>query len=278
MLPGSASTARAWREAYLTLTYAAGDYRPYESLVALAAQRRGLDADLAARLVARRDELQRLPETPRAGPRRSGIGPDRGRDQLFQRPRAPGSCPDRRAVRRGRHPPSPRERTKPRPEPYQRAVAELGLPAGRVLFVAGSRYDIAGAMAAGMPVWWHNRVGMPRGRPQSRRTTASHRYRGMSRGSGRPGARDRHRAAGLTARVNPADQENCGAARRQDGFCQCTGLPWQLESGSARSSPLSPSPTPRWTPVGQGPPGPRSAVGIVIVSEARRRGRPGPER
>jgi FMN phosphatase YigB (HAD superfamily) len=52
---------------------------------------------------------------------------------------------------------------KPRPEPYQRAIAELGLPAGRVLFVAGSRYDIPGAMAAGMPVWWHNRIGMPRG-------------------------------------------------------------------------------------------------------------------
>jgi len=52
---------------------------------------------------------------------------------------------------------------KPRPEPYQRAVAELGLPARRVLFVAGSCYDIPGAMAAGMPVWWHNRVGMPRG-------------------------------------------------------------------------------------------------------------------
>ena len=53
---------------------------------------------------------------------------------------------------------------KPRPEPYQRALDALALPAGRVLFVAGSRYGIAGAGRLGMDVWWHNRIGMP-GRP-----------------------------------------------------------------------------------------------------------------
>jgi hypothetical protein len=37
----------------------------------------------------------------------------------------------------------------------------LALPAGRVLFVAGSPYDIPGAGQVGMDVWWHNRVGMP---------------------------------------------------------------------------------------------------------------------
>jgi 2-haloacid dehalogenase len=52
---------------------------------------------------------------------------------------------------------------KPRPEPYALALQRLGLPAGRVLFVAGSRYDIAGAGRLGMPVWWHNRVHMSRG-------------------------------------------------------------------------------------------------------------------
>jgi 2-haloacid dehalogenase len=53
---------------------------------------------------------------------------------------------------------------KPRPEPYQRALDALALPAGRVLFVAGSPYDIPGAGRLGMDVWWHNRIGMP-GRP-----------------------------------------------------------------------------------------------------------------
>ncbi len=53
---------------------------------------------------------------------------------------------------------------KPRPEPYQRALGALALPAGRVLFVAGSPYDIPGAGRLGMDVWSHNRIGMP-GRP-----------------------------------------------------------------------------------------------------------------
>ena len=41
---------------------------------------------------------------------------------------------------------------KPRPEPYQRALGALALPAGRVLFVAGSPYDIPGAGRLGMDV------------------------------------------------------------------------------------------------------------------------------
>jgi beta-phosphoglucomutase-like phosphatase (HAD superfamily) len=47
---------------------------------------------------------------------------------------------------------------KPRPEAYQVALEALGLAAEQVLFVAGSRYDIPGAGAVGMPVWWHNRI------------------------------------------------------------------------------------------------------------------------
>jgi 2-haloacid dehalogenase len=50
---------------------------------------------------------------------------------------------------------------KPQPEPYRRALDALALPPGRVLFVAGSPYDIPGADGVGMDVWWHNRVGMP---------------------------------------------------------------------------------------------------------------------
>jgi FMN phosphatase YigB (HAD superfamily) len=61
---GGASAGRAWREEYLTLTYAAGDYWPYESLVAEAAGRQGLSRHLATRLIARWDELQPWPEAP----------------------------------------------------------------------------------------------------------------------------------------------------------------------------------------------------------------------
>jgi FMN phosphatase YigB (HAD superfamily) len=37
----------------------------------------------------------------------------------------------------------------------------LGLPAERVLFVAGSAHDVPGAGALGMPVYWSNRQGLP---------------------------------------------------------------------------------------------------------------------
>lgn len=50
----------------------------------------------------------------------------------------------------------------PRPEPYRQALTVLGLPADRVLFVAGFAPDISGAGSVGMPVCWHNRIGMAR--------------------------------------------------------------------------------------------------------------------
>jgi 2-haloalkanoic acid dehalogenase type II len=158
---GSASAGRAWREEYLTLTYAAGDYRPYESLVAEAAGRQGLSRHLATRLIARWDELQPWPEAPAvvravAESARIGVVTNCSTD-LGRRAAARIGVPFDVVVTA-----ESAGAYKPRREPYQRALAELGLPAGRVLFVAGSRYDIPGAMAAGMPVWWHNRVGMPR--------------------------------------------------------------------------------------------------------------------
>ncbi|MGT2425073.1 HAD-IA family hydrolase [Amnibacterium kyonggiense] len=57
---------------------------------------------------------------------------------------------------------------KPGPAPYRLALRELGLPADRVLFVAGSPFDLPGAAAVGMDVWWHDRAGMraPEGAPE----------------------------------------------------------------------------------------------------------------
>jgi FMN phosphatase YigB (HAD superfamily) len=50
---------------------------------------------------------------------------------------------------------------KPNPQPYQLALCELGVPAERTLFVAGSPFDVPGASGVGMPVVWHNRIGLP---------------------------------------------------------------------------------------------------------------------
>jgi FMN phosphatase YigB (HAD superfamily) len=49
---------------------------------------------------------------------------------------------------------------KPRPEPYRAVLARLGTAAERTLFVAGSAADVPGAMGLGMPVYWHNRMGL----------------------------------------------------------------------------------------------------------------------
>ena len=49
---------------------------------------------------------------------------------------------------------------KPHPRPYELALSELDVAAPDCLFVAGSAYDLSGPAAVGMPVFWHNRVGM----------------------------------------------------------------------------------------------------------------------
>ena len=50
---------------------------------------------------------------------------------------------------------------KPRPEVYRAVLQKLGTRPERTLFVAGSASDVPGAKAVGMPVYWHNRVGLP---------------------------------------------------------------------------------------------------------------------
>lgn len=49
---------------------------------------------------------------------------------------------------------------KPHPRPYRLALDELDVAAGNALFVAGSAYDLVGANGIGMPVFWHDRIGM----------------------------------------------------------------------------------------------------------------------
>ncbi len=48
---------------------------------------------------------------------------------------------------------------KPDPRPYRAALAQIGLEAKRVLFVAGSAHDVGGAKRIGMDVYWANRLG-----------------------------------------------------------------------------------------------------------------------
>jgi 2-haloacid dehalogenase len=152
-----------WRDEYLIRTYGAGPYRPYESLVAEAAQAQGLDPSLADQLAARWNEIQPWEEATGVLRALSSAGLKLG---------VVTNCSERLgrlAADRLRVPldvvitAEAAGAYKPRKEPYAMAIQHLGTPAERVLFVAGSRYDIPGAGALGMPVWWHNRVHMDLG-------------------------------------------------------------------------------------------------------------------
>ena len=159
---GDSAAGARWRGEYLRLTYGAGDYRPYEELVAQAADNQGLDIRLAEQLAARWDELEPWPEAPgvvaqlaKAG--RVGVVTNCS-EELGYRAAARIGVPFDVVVTA-----ESAGAYKPRPEPYRAALNALGVPAARVLFVAGSRYDIPGAGGVGIPVWWHNRVRMERG-------------------------------------------------------------------------------------------------------------------
>ncbi|MEV0390698.1 HAD-IA family hydrolase [Nonomuraea sp. NPDC050643] len=159
---GDAEAGRRWRGEYLRLAYTADRYHPYEDLVLEAGRAHGIGTGQAGALITRWDELAPWPEAP-------GVVAEVARvatvgvvtncsDDLGRRAAARVGVPFDVVVTA-----EAAGAYKPRPEPYRMALDALGVPAERVLFVAGSRYDIPGASGVGMPVWWHNRIHMDRG-------------------------------------------------------------------------------------------------------------------
>jgi 2-haloalkanoic acid dehalogenase type II len=149
-------------------TYGTGAYRPYEVLVAEAAEEVGLPRTLADVLDARYADLQPWNDVPEVLARLADDGVRLGVvtncserlgrvaaartggrfDVLVTAERAGVYKPDQRA--------------------YRLALAELGTTPERCLFVAGSAYDLVGTAAVGLPTYWHDRVGMtpPEGAPR----------------------------------------------------------------------------------------------------------------
>jgi 2-haloacid dehalogenase len=157
---GSAAAGRRWRTAYLELTYGCGAYRPYESLVRQAALATGVGADAADRLerdwdtLAPWDDVASSLEALRALVRIGVV--TNCSERLGRRAAARLGVPLEVVVtaeRAGFY--------KPHPAPYRLALAELGLPAERVLFVAGSAFDLFGTARCGLATLWHNRAGLP---------------------------------------------------------------------------------------------------------------------
>lgn len=163
---GSRELALSWRTAYLKCTYGAGPYRPYEDLVRQAAAEAGLPHSLVEQLVLRWDELTAWPgvvETLRVlrSEYRLAIVTNCS-DELARRAAARAGQFDVivSSERAGYY--------KPHERPYKLMLEEIGVPASRTLFVAGSPFDLAGATRVGMPVFWHNHIDLscPPGLPQ----------------------------------------------------------------------------------------------------------------
>ena len=155
---GSADDGMRWRRRYLEITYGCGAYRPYETLVREAARDVGLSETLGDALERRWLELEPWPEA--AG--------------VLKRIGVPLAVATNCSIRLGHQAagrigvPFKLVETaesigfyKPRPEVYRAVLQKLGTAPARTLFVAGSASDVPGAKGIGMPVYWHNRVGLP---------------------------------------------------------------------------------------------------------------------
>lgn len=156
---GSAPAGRRWRARYLELTFGCGAYQPYEALVAQAARDTGMPAAAAPSLVAQWSTLAPWDD---AGPLVESL-------RSTHRLGVVTNCSERLGRDAAARVPVPWDvivtaesagAYKPDPRPYRLALEALDLPAERVLFVAGSGYDLIGTQRVGLDTYWHNRVGL----------------------------------------------------------------------------------------------------------------------
>ena len=157
---GSDDAGMRWRKAYLELTYGAGTYRPYEVIVGEAAAVAGIPEDKPRQLAARWDELAPWPEVPgvlAALAERAKLAVVTNCSVSLGHAAARSVSNDFTVVITAEE----AGFYKPRREPYARTLEALGTAPARTLFVAGSAADVPGASALGMPVFWHNRIGLP---------------------------------------------------------------------------------------------------------------------
>ena len=156
---GDVEPGRRWRSAYLARTYATAAYRPYQDLVREAAVETGLPPELAKALVRRYGELDPWPEV---GEVLGELGREVPLAVVTNCSEALGRIAAARtgvafeavvtAERAGFY--------KPHPRPYRMALEALRATPETTLFVAGSAYDLVGAAAIGMKVFWHDRISM----------------------------------------------------------------------------------------------------------------------
>ena len=156
---GSEKTGLAWRKKYLELTYKAGKYLSYDSIIEKSAQQVGLSSTHSDQIIDRWGELEPWPETRtvlRSLGRKVPIAVVTNSSIELAKIAVPCTGISIQIVVTAEE----AGYFKPNPKPYLLALERLGVPAAEVLFVAGSAVDVAGAMGVGMPVYWHNRIGL----------------------------------------------------------------------------------------------------------------------
>lgn len=157
---GSEQSGRAWRAAYLRLTYGCGSYIPYEQLVRDAAVEVGLPDSAALAL-----EAGWLTLTPWRGALEAlqTLAPHCKLAVVT-------NCSTRLGVQAANLFPIHWDAIvtaeeagiyKPDPQPYRLALVKLGVQAHEAAFVAGSSCDMFGTAAVGLRTYWHNHVGLP---------------------------------------------------------------------------------------------------------------------
>lgn len=133
-------------------------YRPFEDIVRDSATEVGVAGDRAAEMLRRWGDFEPWPDTPAALERLAGM-------RRFIVTNCSVELARRAAARAGEFElVMTAERAgayKPDPRPYRAALDALGLDGSRVLFVAGSAHDVAGAQRLGMDVYWANRGNVP---------------------------------------------------------------------------------------------------------------------
>ncbi|KEF61359.1 haloacid dehalogenase, type II [Exophiala aquamarina CBS 119918] len=160
---GSSAEGRLWRLRYLELTFGAGAYIPYESLVSNSARDVGLPESVATTLVRDWETMAAWPETVEVLQRLKASGYRLGvvtncSKQLGHAASCKAGTENFDAVVTAEE----SGFYKPVEQAYQAVLVAMGLDACDVLFVAGSAGDVEGATNAGMKVVWHNRVGLPK--------------------------------------------------------------------------------------------------------------------
>lgn len=158
-LAGDSTLGREWRIHYLEAARNTERYEPYIQLIGESAKAVGIAKAQADKLADRWNELTPWPEAKAivaeiASATKVGVITNCSETMGVAAANTLGVHFDVvvTAERAGFYKPDLRT--------YEKAIEEIGEAPARILYVAGSPYDVSGAAATGMPVYWHNRIGL----------------------------------------------------------------------------------------------------------------------